>query len=72
MNTSESGCYAIHIKGCLDLRWSAWFEGLTLIYTGDGDTILHGPVADQAALHGLLARVRDLNLTLVSVTPCDA
>jgi len=65
---TESTCYAIRIKGCLDTRWSAWFEDMT--HTGDGDTILHGPVADQAALHGLLAKVRDLNLKLVSVMPC--
>ena len=69
---TKLACYAIRIKGYLDTAWSAWFEGLTVTHTGDGDTILHGPVADQAALHGLLARVRDLNLTLVSVTPCSA
>lgn len=67
----SSDCYVIRVKGRLDARWSAWFEGLALTHTGDGDTILHGPVADQAALHGVLAKVRDLNLTLVSVTPCE-
>jgi hypothetical protein len=60
-------CYAIHIKGYLDARWSAWFEGLTLTHTEDGDTILHGPVIDQAALHGILARIRDLGLPLLAV-----
>ncbi len=69
---SAPECYAIRIKGRLDARWSEWFEGLAVTHTEDGDTILHGPVADQAALHGLLARVRDLNLTLVSVTLCEA
>ncbi len=69
---NERECYAIHIKGYLDARWSVWFEGLAITHTQDGDTILAGPVTDQAALHGLLARVRDLNLTLVSVTLCDA
>ena len=61
--------YVIRIKGHLDPRWSEWFEGLTVTQTGSGDTILSGPVADQAALHGLLVRIRDLNLTLVSVNP---
>jgi hypothetical protein len=64
---SESECYAIRIKGYLDARWSEWFAGLTVTHTDADETILHGPVVDQAALHGLLVKVRDLNLTLVSV-----
>ncbi len=67
---SAPECYTIRIKGHLDARWSAWFAGLAVTHTEDGDTILHGPVADQSALHGLLARVRDLNLTLEAVTRC--
>ncbi len=67
---SQAECYSIRIRGYLDERWSAWFEGLAVTHTEDGDTILQGPVADQAALHGLLARIRDLNLTLVAVTSC--
>lgn len=59
--------YAIRVKGHLDPRWSEWFEGLTVTHTESGETCLSGPVADQAALHGLLAKVRDLNLTLISV-----
>ncbi|MBI5035178.1 MAG: hypothetical protein HZB51_32025 [Chloroflexi bacterium] len=59
--------YAIRICEHLDLRWSDWFDGLTLTHTDSGDTMLAGLVADQAALHGLLAKVRDLNLTLISV-----
>jgi hypothetical protein len=60
--------YAIRIAGHVDASWSEWFDGLTVTHTESGETILYGAVADQAALHGLLARIRDLNLTLVSVT----
>ena len=58
--------YRIKLKGCLDPKWSDWFEQMA-ISTQDGETTLTGPVADQAALHGLLIRVRDLNLTLLAV-----
>jgi len=61
------GRYEIRLKGHLDSRWTAWFDGLTLSQDNDGTTIIHGPVADQAALHGLLQKVRDLGLPLVSV-----
>ncbi len=64
--------YEIHIKGHLDARWTAWFEGMDLSRGLDGTTIIQGPVADQSALHGLLQRVRDLGLELVSVTPVKA
>ena len=60
--------YEIRVKGVLDARWGAWFEDLQI--TSDGaDTVISGPVADQAALHGLLAKVRDLGLVLISVRP---
>ena len=62
------GRYEIRLKGRLDSRWTAWFDGLTLTHDSDGTTIIHGLVADQAALHGLLQKVRDLGLPLVSVT----
>ena len=62
------GRYEIRLKGHLDSRWTAWFDGLTLTQDSDGTTIIHGLVADQAALHGLLQKVRDLGLPLVSVT----
>jgi hypothetical protein len=62
------GPYEIRLKGHLDPRWAAWFDGLTVARDGDGTTIIHGPVADQAALHGLLQKVRDLGLPLLSVT----
>ena len=59
--------YEIRIKGHLEPYWSDMFDGMKLILTQNGDTILTGPVIDQAALHGLLTRIRDLNLTLISV-----
>ena len=62
------GRYEIRLKGHLDSRWSAWFDGLTITRCGNGTTIIHGPVADQAALHGLLQKTRDLGLPLISVT----
>lgn len=66
---SESQCirYEIRLRGHLDPRWAAQFEGLTLTQETHGTTLLAGPVLDQAALHGLLRRVRDLGLPLVSV-----
>lgn len=57
----------IRVKGHLDNRWAAWFDGLTITREDNGDTLLMGPVVDQAALHSLLRKVRDLGLPLVSV-----
>jgi hypothetical protein len=62
------GRYEIRLKGHLDSRWAAWFDGLSLTNESDGTTLLRGPVVDQAALHGLLQKVRDIGLPLVSVT----
>ena len=61
--------YEIRVRGRLDSRWSAWFDGLAVTDGADGEAVLTGPVADQAALHGLLAKVRDLGLPLVAVNP---
>jgi hypothetical protein len=63
--------YEIKIKGHLDQKWSEWFAGLMLTYLEGEVSLLSGPLPDQAALHGLLERIRDLNLTLISVTSGD-
>jgi hypothetical protein len=63
----ESQVYRIRVKGHLDNGWSEWFEGLSVTREGNGTTVLTGPVADQPALHGLLAKIRDLGLPLLSV-----
>ena len=64
----EGGNYEIRVQGRLDTRWMARFDGLGLRHESDGTTTIHGPVRDQAALHGVLTRVRDLGLPLLSVT----
>ena len=66
-----SGRYEIRLEGHLEDRWAAWFDGLSLSHESDGTTVLHGSVVDQAALHGLLQKVRDLGLPLVSVRHAD-
>ena len=63
-----AGRYQIRLTGHLDARWAVWFDGLTVRHESDGTTVISGPIVDQAALHGLLQRVRDLGLPLVSVT----
>jgi hypothetical protein len=68
---SEPGLYEIRLKGHLDDQWSDWFGGLTITLEEDGNTLLTGPVIDQAALHGLLKKVRDLGMPLVSVRPLE-
>jgi len=68
---NQHQCYEIRIKGHLDDRWAGWFEGLTITLEEDGDTLLTGPVIDQAALHGLLKKMRDLGMPLVSVCPLE-
>jgi hypothetical protein len=70
--TPDSGdWYEIRIQGRLDERWRAWLDDLDLSHTQDGTTVLCGPVADQAALHGLLQRLRDLGVHLISVTQVE-
>jgi hypothetical protein len=64
----EAGRYEIRLTGHLDAHWATWFDGLIVSHGSDGSTVISGPIADQAALHGVLQRVRDLGLPLVSVT----
>jgi hypothetical protein len=73
LTESLGGCgfYEFRIKGHLDDRWVDRFEGLTITLEENGDTVLTGPVVDQAALHGLLKKVRDLGMSLVSVNPLE-
>jgi hypothetical protein len=71
-NSSQSIIYEIRIKGHLDRQWSDWFDGLNITLEEDGDTLLTGLVVDQAALHGLLKKVRDLGMPLVSVSPVES
>lgn len=63
--------YQLRIKGLLDRQWTEWFDGMAISPTEDGDTLLTGPVEDQAALHGLLKKVRDAGMSLVSVAPVE-
>ena len=65
---TETETYEIRIQGHLAERWSAWFDGMDVTAADDGSTLIRGQVADQAALHGLIQKVRDLGLPLISVT----
>lgn len=66
-NVHEPGQYEIRLKGHLDDRWAAWFDGMTITRNANGETLLTGLVVDQAALYGILRKVRDLSLPLLSV-----
>jgi hypothetical protein len=68
---SSSGLYEIRISGHLDARWAARFDGLTLTLDQDGTTLIRGVLADQAALHGVLQKLRDIGLPLISVIQID-
>ena len=65
--TANTEYYEIRLKGQLNARWADWFDGMTITLDNNGDTLLSGPVVDQAALHGLLKKIRDVGLTLLSV-----
>lgn len=68
----EPASYRIRVKGVLDEDWSAWFDGMRVTAQECGETMLTGPVRDQAALHGLLAKIRDMGIPLISVERVDA
>lgn len=68
----ESMDYQIKVRGHLGPQWSEWFEGLTVTLTDQGETLLTGPVVDQAALHGVLKKVRDLSMPLISVVHVES
>jgi hypothetical protein len=68
---SQPQVYQIRIEGHLDDQWTDWFGGLTVTLEENGDTLFTGPIVDQAMLHGLLRKVRDLGLSLVSVNPIE-
>jgi hypothetical protein len=70
-NPSQPMVYQIRIKGHLGSQWADWFQGMTISLEDNGDTLLTGLVVDQAALHGLLKKVRDLGMPLVSVSPLE-
>ena len=61
----------IRVKGCIDERWSEWLDGLRIAHIGQDETVLSGEVVDQAALYGLIAKLRDLGLPLVAVNPVE-
>jgi hypothetical protein len=71
LDPRQTNIYQIKIKGHLDTQWSDWFDGLTITPEEDGNTLLSGPVVDDAALHGLLKKVRDLGMPLLSVNRLD-
>jgi hypothetical protein len=71
LTSTEPLTYQVRIKGHLDAQWADWLGGLTLTLDANGDTLLSGAALDQAALHGLLKKVRDLGLTLISINPID-
>jgi hypothetical protein len=67
----QSPLYELRIKGHLGSRWNDWFDHMTITAEADGETTLIGPIVDQAALHGVLTKIRDLGLQLLSVTRID-
>ncbi len=64
--------YEIRVRGVLDEGWSSWLGGMTIVPQASGDTLLRGPIRDQAALHGLIVKIRDMGLPLLSVNHADA
>lgn len=71
-SSQNSTIYQIRLKGHLDDYWADWFEGMTITLDDNGETVLTGEVIDQAALHGLLKKIRNLGLSLISVTQVES
>jgi hypothetical protein len=71
IDSNQPTVYQIRVKSHLNSDWTDWFEGLTITLEENGDTLLTGPVIDQAALHGLLKKVRDLGMLLISLNPIE-
>jgi len=69
--SQDAGSYDIRVSGALDARWASWFDGMNVRTRDDGTSLISGPIADQAALHGVLQRVRDVGLALISVERRD-
>jgi hypothetical protein len=69
LDSEQPMVYEIRIKGYLDLQWTDWFGGLVITRDGDGNTLLTGTVVDQSALYGLIKKIRDLGVPLLSVNP---
>lgn len=72
MSDQMAYTYSIRVEGHLACDWSEWFDGMTILHEANGETVIVGPVRDQAALHGLLAKVRDLSLTLIAVNRTES
>ena len=72
-DNTESGPphYLVRVKGHLEARWATWFDGMSLVTESDGTTTIQGPVVDQAALHGLLQKLRDVGIPLISLTQVE-
>jgi hypothetical protein len=72
LTQNQAVTYQIRVRGQIGERWASWFDEMTLTYTSEGDTLLTGVILDQAALYGILNKLRNLNLDLISVCPIDA
>jgi hypothetical protein len=72
IDSGQTTIYQIRVRSHLGSNWTDWFEGLTIILEEDGNTLLTGPVVDQAALYGVLKKVRDLGMPLISVNPLES
>lgn len=70
--SNEAMMYQIRLKGHLGLQWTEWFEGMTITLEDNGDTLITGPVADQSALHGLLKKIRDIGMNLLSIMSVES